>query len=243
MGTDSPDAAARRRRLRRRLRAAVWRARFALVALCCGLAATATTQALRPEPPPTLDVVVPVHPLVAGEEVDAEDVTVRAVPAGLVPDGVLTDTGDAVGRVPAVDVPAGLPLHSTLVAGGGVVAQAPDGTVVVPVRLDDAATGLLRPGDRVDLVTTDAGPSGTHPESAHPDEGDAAGDGTRHLARRALVLPGLGGGAAGAGTGSLLGGVTGEPSEPVTLVAVGPEEAPALSAASGRGTVSAVLVP
>ncbi len=223
MRTDSPTDAARRRRLRRGLRAALWRARFVLVALCCGLAATATAQVLRPEPPPTVEVVVPVHPLVAGEEVAAGDLAVRTVPAGLAPEDVLTDPGDAVGRVPAVDLPAGLPLHAALVAGGGVVAQAPEGTVVVPVRLDDAATGLLRPGDRVDLVAADAG--------------------TRHLARRALVLPGLPRTGGGSDSGSLLGGVTGGTDAPVTLVAVAPEEAPALSAASGHGIVSAVLVP
>lgn len=221
MRSDSPTAAARRR-LRRGLRTALWRGRFVLVALCCGLAATATAQVLRPEPPPTVEVVVPVHPLAAGKELDAGDLTVRTVPAALVPRDVLTDPGDAVGRVPAVDLPAGLPLHATLVAGGGLVARAPEGTVVVPVRLDDAASGLLRPGDRVDLVAADAG--------------------TRHLARRALVLPGLPRGAGEPGPGPLLGGAAGGTDAPVTLVAVAPEEAPALSAASGHGIVSAVLV-
>ncbi len=209
-----------------------------LVALCCGLAATTAVHALRPDPPPTVDVVVPLHPLVAGEEVDADDLTVRTVLAELVPDDVLTDPGDAVGRVPAIELPAGLPLHETLVAGGGVVALAPDGTVVVPVRLDDAASGLLRPGDRVDLVTVDAGSLDV--ELAEADDGPA--DGTRHLARRALVLPGVAGRADGDGAGSLLVGGTAQGSASVTLVAVRPEEAPALSAASGRGAVSAVLV-
>src|SRR5918997_1275544 len=131
----------RTRLLRRRLRAVAWRARFVLAAVCCGLAATATVQAVRPAPPPTADVVVPTHLLVAGEAVGPDDVAVRAVPAALAPDGALTDPDDAVGRVPAVALPAGLPLHPSLVDGGRVVAQAPSGTVVVPVRLDDAASG------------------------------------------------------------------------------------------------------
>jgi pilus assembly protein CpaB len=233
------DAAARRRRAARRyVRAAVWRARFVLVAVCCGLAATATVQAVRPEPPPTIEVVVPEHRLVAGSAVEPEDVTVRAVPAALVPDDVLTDPADAVGRVPAISLPAGLPLHADLVQGGGVVAQAPRGTVVVPVRLDDATTGWLRPGDHVDLVATDGGRA-TVAGSAEPGE-DAV-----YLARRALVLPGLGSGRDG-GSDDAAGGLLGEGSAgsavSVTLVAVAPGEAPGLSAASGWGTVAAVLV-
>jgi Flp pilus assembly protein CpaB len=237
MRTPSPDAAARRRRLRRRLRAAAWRARFVLAAVCCGLAATATVQAVRPEPPPTLDVVVPAHPLVAGEAVGPDDVTVRTVPAELVPGGVLTDPRDAVGRVPAVTLPAGLPLHGSLVEGGGLAAQAPQGTVVVPVLLDGAATGLLRPGDRVDLVTAAAAAALDDPA---PD--DAAAD-ARYLARRALVLPDVRQVERSTGAASLLGGTPASGAAPVTLVAVRPEEAPALSAASGEGAVSAVLVP
>ncbi|AEG45242.1 RcpC/CpaB family pilus assembly protein [Isoptericola variabilis] len=245
MRTDSPDAAARRRGLRRRLRTALWRARFVLVAVCCGLAATATVHALRPDPPPTVDVVVPLHPLVAGERVEAADLTVRPVPAELAPDGVVTATADAVGRVPAVDLPAGLPLHATLVAGGGVAAHAPEGTVVVPVLLDSAASGLLRPGDRVDLVAVDASVLDPHLEPHLEAEGTRPagdGDGTHHLARGALVLPGVTG-AADEGGASLLGGAVTERNAPVTLVAVQPEEATALSAASARGVVSAVLVP
>jgi Flp pilus assembly protein CpaB len=237
MRTPTPDAAARRRRLHRRLRAAAWRARFVLVAVCCGLAATATVQALRPEPPPTLDVVVPAHPLVAGEEVGPDDVTVRTVPAELVPGDVLTDPRDAVGRVPAVTLPAGLPLHGSLVEGGGLAAQAPEGTVVVPVLLDGAASGLLRPGDRVDLVT--AALAGALDDPA-PD--DASVD-ARYLARRALVLPDLRRAESSRGADTLLGGATASRPAQVTLLAVRPEEAPALSAASGQGSVSAVLVP
>lgn len=227
----------RRGAVRRYLRSALWRARFVLVAACCGLAATATVQALRPEPPPTVDVVVPEHRLVAGSAVEPADVTVRTFPAALVPDDVLTDPADAVGRVPAISLPAGLPLHADLVQGGGVVAQAPRGTAVVPVRLDEATAGWLRPGDHVDLVaTTDGG-------DALGGSGEADEDAV-YLARRALVLPGVSDrsdSSSGAASG-LLGGTTTDSALPVTLVAVEPDEAPRLSAASGWGTVAAVLV-
>jgi pilus assembly protein CpaB len=229
---ENPDPG-RARRLRRRARRVAWRYRFVFVALCCGLAATAVVQALRPPPPPTTDVVVTTHLLAAGEEVQPDDVAVEAVPAALAPDGALRDPDEAVGRVPALTLPAGLPLHAELVSGGAAISQAPEGTVVVPVRLDDAAAGWLRPGDRVDLLA--AGGAGSSLEASGP----------AFLARRALVLPGMpvAGAAADGGAGGLLGGTGGASRDgPVTLVAVTPDEAPALSAASGWGTVGAVLV-
>ncbi|SKC38457.1 SAF domain-containing protein [Krasilnikoviella flava] len=222
-----------RRPLARRLRSLLWRTRFLLAAACCGLAAAAVVQAVRPAPPPTVDVVVPAHALPAGEPVTAADLTTVPVAAELAPDGVATDPADLVGLTPATVVPAGLPLHPELLPGGGVVARAPKGTVVVPVRLDDVAAGWLRPGDRVDLVVTG--------EAAGTGDDDAAGD-HAYLARRALVLP------RPAGTdrttsGGLLGGATGSPEGTgVTLVAVAADEAPGVSAASGWGTVGAVLV-
>jgi Flp pilus assembly protein CpaB len=228
----TPDSAAHRalarRRLARTARRWLWRGRFVVVAVCCGMAAAAAVQVLRPAPPPMRDVVVPTHRLAPGSAVARSDVELRAVPADLAPAGALTDPADAVGRVPAVALPAGFPLAPELVAGGEVVALAPHGTVVVPVRLDDSAAALLRPGDRVDLVSTAAGADG--------DDG--------YLARRALVLPSASRARdADAGATGLLGAARDDPPAVVTLVAVAPEEAPALSAASGTGTVGAVLVP
>jgi Flp pilus assembly protein CpaB len=218
-----------RSRARRRAAAWLWRSRFVLAAACCGLAATAAVHALRPPAPPTTDVVVPVRTLAAGRPVVADDVALRALPAEAVPDDALGDPGDAVGRTPAVALPAGLPLTRELVAGGEVVARAPHGTVVVPVVLDATAAALLRPGDRVDLVTT-----------AQPDTGspDAA-----YLARGALVLPSAGRQPDEPTGGGLLAGGAGAAPSAATLLAVGPDEAPAVSAASGSGTLGAVLVP
>ncbi|MEL7976671.1 SAF domain-containing protein [Isoptericola sp. F-RaC21] len=230
-----------RRRTARRLRSVLWRARFVLAAACCGLAAAAVVQAVRPAPPPTVDVVVPAHALPAGEPVAAADLTTVGVAADLAPDGVATDPADLVGRTPTTALPAGIPLHPDLLPGGGVVAQAPQGTVVVPVRLEDTATGWLRAGDRVDLVLTGeaaraAGSDGGEEGTDEDGRGDDA-----YLARRALVLPRPE--AAAPADGGLLGGATGtaEGSD-VTLVAVSADEAPGLSAASGWGTVGAVLV-
>jgi Flp pilus assembly protein CpaB len=205
--------------------------------MCCGLAASATVQALRPAPPALRSVVVPVPKLPAGPQVQPDDVAVVPLPASLAPDTALTDPADAVGRVPAVTLEAGLPLSAGLVAGGEVAALAPDGTVVVPVRLDDATAALLRPGDHVDLVSTAYLTADTD-AAGHP-----TGDAAAYLARRALVLPTGSRDDDATGSGGLLGGSTGSGTATVTLVAVTPAEAPPLSAASGTGTLAAVLVP
>lgn len=176
-------------------------------------------------------VVVPVQRVAAGAELRAQDLTVMPVPAALAPAGALTDLDDAVGRVPAATLEPGLPLSASLVAGGEVARLAPSGTVVVPVRLDDATAVLLRPGDHVDLVSTAPG--------------DPRDPGAAYLARRALVLP-AGSRAtseSGASSGLLAGVVDDAGRAGVTLVAVVPDEAPRLSAASGAAAVAAVLVP
>ncbi|QAY63562.1 flagellar biosynthesis protein FlgA [Xylanimonas allomyrinae] len=228
-----PSGTTDRRRLHRAVRRWLWRSRFAVVAVCCGVSATSAVQALRPEPPPMRDVVVPAHRLAAGVEVERTDLEVRPVPASLTPQGALTDPADAVGRVPPVALPSGLPLSADLLAGGAVTALAPGGTVVVPVRLDAATARLLRAGDHADLVSSTA---------LSADDGAAD---SPYLARRALVLPAAGRTAPDDddGPAGLLGGAKGTDADPVTLFAVAPDEAPGLSAASGAGAVAAVLVP
>ncbi|PFG44270.1 SAF domain-containing protein [Isoptericola jiangsuensis] len=207
-----------RDRVLRRLHLLAWRSRFVVAAVCCGLAATATVQALRPPAPATTTVVVTSRAVEAGTPLRRADLTTVVVDADLAP-ALVTDPTDVVGRSSPVRLPAGTPLHPGLATGGGLGDQAPRGTVVVAVGLVEA--GWLAPGDRVDLL--------------------AADDRGRTLARRALVLPGP---AARTDTsGGLLGGTSADGGDRVTLLAVDPDEAAAVSATSGWGTVTAVLVP
>jgi Flp pilus assembly protein CpaB len=156
-------------------------------------------------------------------------VVLRAVAADVAPPGALRTVGALLGRAAVVGLPAGAPLHATLVSDDGVSAAAPRGTVVVPVRLsDDAVASLLRPGDRVDLL-------------AGTTSGSAPADVPQYLARGALVLP-VPAERTPEGAGGLLGPAS-DGDRPVTLVAVTPEDAPQLSAVSGWGSVTAVLVP
>lgn len=213
----------------RRARRIVWRWRFALAGALFGLAVGLTVHLLRPPPPPTVDVAVTARPIAAGSELTRDDIAVRAVAADLAPPGTVHTVRGLLGRAAVVGLPAGAPLHRTLVSDTGVSAAAPHGTVVVPVRLsDDAVAALLRPGDRVDLLSGTT--SGSEPTGA-----------PQYLARGALVLP-VPDGRAAEGTGGLLGQTQGA-DRPVTLVAVTPKDAPELSAVSGWGSVTAVLVP
>lgn len=213
----------------RRVRRVLWRWRFALAAALFGLAASVTVHLLRPPPPPTIDVAVTARPVAAGTAFTRDDVVVRSVAADLAPPGALHTVRSLLGRAAVVGLPAGAPLHATLVSDDGVSAAAPHGTVVVPVRLsDDAVAALLRPGDRIDLLAGTT--SGSEPDGA-----------PRYLARGALVLP-VPAGREPEAAGGLLGPAS-DGDRPVTLVAVVPEDAPELSAVSGWGAVTAVLVP
>ncbi|QGQ20182.1 hypothetical protein GC089_14435 [Cellulomonas sp. JZ18] len=137
------------------------------------------------------------------------------------PAGALTSPADATGAAPVVDLPARQVLTPSLLATG--TPTGPPGTVVAAVRLDDpAVAALLAPGTHVDLV------------AARPEGG--AGD---TVARRALVLPAPVP-SPGGGDGLLPGGDDG--GAPV-LVAVTPEEAVRIAAASASARLVAVVVP
>lgn len=174
-------------------------------------------------------MAITARPVAAGTEITREDVVLRPVAVEAAPPGAAHTVEGLLGRAAVVGLPAGAPLHATLVSDAGISSAAPRGTVVVPVRLsDDAVATLLRPGDRVDLL------AGTTTGSEHTGE-------ARYLARGALVLP-VPTEREPAGAAGLL-GTAPDVDRPVTLVAVSPQDAPELSAVSGWGSVTAVLVP
>lgn len=228
------DARARTRSARRRAGVLWWRLRFVVAAVCCGAAAAAAVSALRPEPPPTVPVVVTAREVSAGDELGASDVRVVEVPLGLAPEA-LRSTDDAVGRSASVRIAPGTALQESLVAAGGLVAAAPPGTVVAPVRLDPGVSGLLAPGDRVDLLlaSSTSGLTGVAGEPVPADGTDP------YLARGAVVVPGR---TEESAAGGLLGAQP-TTAERVVLVAVQPQEAERLAAVAGWGQVTAVLVP
>lgn len=217
-----PPLPHRRRPFRVAARVAVWRARFAVGAVFLGLAAACTVQALRPADPPTSPVLVAAHALAAGTLLTSTDVRLVRFPVAVVPVDALTDPADVIDASTAVPLTAGTPVLPGLLADDDV--HGPPGTVVATVRFaDPAVAGLLSPGMRVDVLaaTPEGGPGGV-------------------VATRALVLPVARRTASASSTLGL--GGSGDASVPV-LLAVTPDEAPALAGAAASALLSAVVVP
>lgn len=167
----------------------------------------------------TAPAVVLAHSMAAGTELQADDLKVAQVAAGLVPAGALTDPAAAVGARLTAALPAGMPLTPEVLVevGGGVAA--PSGTVAFPTRLSDpAVAGLIQPGDRIDVYASAGSPGGATITPA------------QELAKGALVLqvPGVDG-AAGDAPGLL-------------VLAVTETEARLLGGASSWAVITAVLV-
>jgi len=203
------------------LRLGLWRARFGVAAVLLGTAAGCTVQALRPPDPPTSPVVVAAREIPAGTTLTSDDVRVVRFPRALLPERAVADPGSVLGAATAVPLAAGGPVLPGLLADEEV--RGPAGTVVATVRFaDPAVAGLLSPGMRVDVLaaTAEGGPGGV-------------------VATRALVLP-VARQDDAAGTLGLAG--SGDTSVPV-LLAVAPQEAPALAGAAASALLSAVVVP
>lgn len=150
----------------RDLRRAVPRHRRLLAAGLAAAAMAFALAALRPDPPPTTDVLVAVRDLAAGVHLRAGDTRSLAVPATAAPDGVLADPAAVAGRVLAAPVRRGEPLTDVRLVGAAALHGYGAGKVGTPVRLaDPGVAALLRPGAVVDVlaVPTAAGLDATGP--------------------------------------------------------------------------------
>ncbi|NLU82604.1 SAF domain-containing protein [Rhodococcus sp. HNM0569] len=120
------------------------------------LAAAAVVVALRGDPSAAeTSVVVAARDLAPGSALAADDVTVAALRAGDVPSGATPRLDDVTGRVLTGPVRAGEVVTDVRVMSPRLAAATTgiDDARVVPVRLaDEGVTGLLREGDRVDVL-------------------------------------------------------------------------------------------
>jgi Flp pilus assembly protein CpaB len=108
--------------------------------------------AVRPPPGPTLAVAVAAHDLASGTVLTPDDLVTHRYPAGLAPVG---SVADAAGRTLAAPVRAGEPVTDVRLVAPSLLEGYP-GRVALPVRIADAsAVGLIRSGDRIDLVAAD----------------------------------------------------------------------------------------
>ena len=211
-----------------RLRVLLWHARPALVLLALAAGAVWAVGRLAPGPPPATAVVVAARDVPAGSVLQAGDLRLARLPPDAAPDDPPGE-GDLLGRTTRVDLVRGLAVVPALLEGERFGVDPPPGLVVVPVRLTGTdASALLRPGDRVDLVTLEAGDLWAEPADA------AAEPAVTVLAARALVLD-----VGGEPDGGLLGSA---PADVVTVVAVTPEEGRRLAATTASGPLGAVLV-
>lgn len=128
--------------------------RRAAAAVLVGLAAAL---ALIPGRASSADnVVVAARDLTPGTVLGASELTLRALPAHVVPDGAARTTSAVLGRTLAAPVRRGEPLTDVRLTGSELtrtVTANPD-TMSVPLRLvDPGIAALLHPGAVVDVVT------------------------------------------------------------------------------------------
>ncbi|HEY9291898.1 MAG TPA: RcpC/CpaB family pilus assembly protein [Microlunatus sp.] len=130
-----------------------WHRRKLAVLAAMG-AAVAGISAATPEPPPSATVVVAAHQLSGGRQLTESDLSTRSVPQSTVPVDALTDPQRLIGRTLVAPLSEGSVLTALSVLG--VRPDTHPGLVIAPLRISDAAVvGLLRVGDRVDVVASD----------------------------------------------------------------------------------------
>lgn len=165
---------------------------------------------------PSMEVAVVTTDVPGGVALQAGQVEVRSVPTDVVPGQALTSAEQVVGRVPAGTLTSGSIITEAGLVGPSMAADA-DGEVIVPARLSDAGiVGMLQVGDTIDVVATDAS-TGEVSVVAH--------------GARIATVPDPDAGALGDVSDSTV----------LVLLAVGPEEASALTRAAAVARLSVML--
>jgi len=109
---------------------------------------------LRPDPPPSREVVVVTSPIEAGAAITASQVRVARQPVAWLPDGAVTDPTAVVGARAVIGLTRGTVVTTSMMFDAGRARR--DGQVLVGLRLSDPGlTALVRVGDLVSVVSTD----------------------------------------------------------------------------------------
>lgn len=136
----------------RPVRRAVLARRRLLAAALTAVAVAAGVHAVAAPPPAEVSVLVAARDLPAGTVLAPGDLTSAGFDPGSVPAGLALD---AAGRTLAAPLRTGEPVTDVRLVGPALTEGYP-GLAAVPVRLPDAGmAGLLRVGDRIDLVAAD----------------------------------------------------------------------------------------
>jgi pilus assembly protein CpaB len=236
MSTSYPQVRTRWRRWGRRMR----RQRRLLAAALLAIATAVALQGIIPTERNGPLIAVTARDLPAGHRLTAADLTHQHWPAGTAPTGTVPHPE---GKVLASPVRKGEPVTDARLTGRGLLTGQPTGTVAVAVRLaDPAASGLIRPGDRVDVL------------SLPPVDGLPAATATATLAEAALVLAvgsrggedtdgSVGGTASGSGAGpwNTGTGTAGESGQGLLVLAVDRTTSATLAPAAASGVAVALV--
>lgn len=112
---------------------------------------------------PTTPVVVAAQDIAAGTKLTGDMLTVKSLSSSAILTGAFSETADLVDQVTVVPVISGEQVISAKVAGGDasvygddppVSLVLPEGSraVAAPIQNVDAVSGLVRPGDYVDII-------------------------------------------------------------------------------------------
>ncbi|MEU6559009.1 RcpC/CpaB family pilus assembly protein [Nocardia nova] len=197
------------------------------------LAVLAAVLALRGDPAAhRRSVVVAARELTPGRILAADDLRRTDLPAAVVPAGAVTDPARLVGATSTGAVHTGEILTDLRVVSPRLAAAATGAADarIVPMRLaDNAVTAILRPGDRVDVVAADDPPADTDTDT-HQRRAPVA----RTLAGDAAVVLVSGTAATGAARAPAA-------SERIVLLALDPDHAATVAAASLRTALTVVF--
>ena len=112
---------------------------------------------------PSVQVVVAARAVAVGSQLKAEDLQVKSVPVTAAPEGAISDVAAGTGQLTSVDLyPGEIILAQRLIdpnvtSGDGRTALVVNGEdVLMALPADDlmSKTGVLKPGDHVDLLFT-----------------------------------------------------------------------------------------
>ncbi|MCQ1955208.1 SAF domain-containing protein [Arthrobacter sp. zg-Y826] len=215
-----------------RMRRFIVRHRRLLAALACCAAVGSAVEALVPAAAERTTIVSASRDLPAGTVLESGTLETVRLPAEAVPPGAHGQPDALVGRRLATPLLRGSPVTDISLAGPGLLAGAPPGSVAVPLRpADPSVLDLLGPGQLVNVIAgADAAWTGGEP-------GQTAQDGSTAvvLASSVPVLWVSGGEPTGDGWPGNGGG------EGLVVVAADRENAARLTAASGNDGIYLVL--
>lgn len=106
-------------------------------------------RSLSPAPPPTAAVMTAGRDLAAGHTVTQSDIVPARWPAEAVPSGAVDNP---IGRVLASPARRGEPITDARLLGPGLLLSQPGTIRAAIVRLGSPTSGLVRTGDRVDVL-------------------------------------------------------------------------------------------